>query len=808
MNRALLLLAVLLSWTLPSAHAQGMKASSRLYAREKGDEIQVAIQVTVEPGWHLYHGPGEKDIGTEGAVGKPTTVEFTSAGFEIGALVYPEPRKVPEEIGDLKYTAYEHIGTFALYAQGKRTKPGLKLGELSATISGLTCQDNGVCIPYDEDLVYAGTGPDELFAKMPARPAPAPVDQSLNNGTPERLPSSAAPAPTSMPATQDFASSPSAAVGKGNGQKASAHLFAREKDGAVEVAIAVKVEPDWHLYQGPTQKDVGGDGQSGLPTTVDFDPSGFDIGGVEYPKPFEATDKIGDKRYTFYEHKGTFVLRAHGKRAKPDAKLDELSASIRGLTCQDNGQCIPYSEDLTLEGTGADEIFTAAVETHPGSTSTTTSAPPPNSSELDLWLFLLSAVGWGLFTLLMPCTYPMIPITISYFTKQAAQRKGSTLPLSLAYGVGIIGTFVLIGLVVGPPIILFASHPITNLVIGSMFIFFALTLFGAVNLQPPAFLLNVAGQASSMGGLAGVFLMGATLVVTSFTCTAPFVGTLLSAGASSGGLGRVALGMGVFGLTMAVPFVALSMLPGKVKSIPRSGEWMHSLKVTLGFVEIAAALKFISNVDLVWEWGWLSRELYLFLWVGIFLAAALYLFGMIRLKDEPTNEVSPARMTAGLVFLLLALYCGYGAMGNRMDRIMTAIIPPYSNRIGGNGGGVNTVERPILIDDYDSALARAKQEGKLLLVNFTGHTCVNCRQMEESVFKQPAVESVLNGMIEVRLHYDGPRGKEITAFQRKLLNSIAAPDYIVVDPKTGAILRRQDGPTDEEHFLKFLRGNY
>ena len=772
MNRALLLLATCLAWLLPCAQAQDMKASSKLFAREKGDEIEIAIEVRVEPKWHLYHGPADSDVGSEGAVGKPTVVEFTAPGYDIGALVYPEPRKVPQDIGDLKYTAYEHVGTFALYARGKKSKPDAKLADLSATISGLTCVDNGVCIPYDQDLALEGAGPDELFAKMlapTAAPAPAPLAQ-------------AAP---------------------GNGQKAVSKLYAREKDGALEIAIEVKLEPKWHLYHGPTEQDKGSEGSSGTPTTVEFDAQGFELGALEYPKPFETTETIGLDKYTVYEHTGTFVLRAHGKRTKPEAKLEALKATISGLTCQDGGTCIPYSEELAYAGTGADELFAAAVQP---AGATPAPAPAQKQEDFALWAFLLSAVGWGLFTLLMPCTYPMIPITISYFTKQAAQHKGSTLPLSLAYGVGIIGTFVLIGLVVGPPIIVFASHPVTNLAIGLMFVFFALTLFGAVTLQPPAFLLNVAGQASRKGGLAGVFLMGATLVVTSFTCTAPFVGTLLSTGASSGGLGRVALGMAVFGATMAVPFVGLSMLPGKVKAIPKSGEWMHTLKVVLGFVEIAAALKFISNVDLVWQWGWLSRELYLVLWVGIFLACALYLFGMIRLKDEATTEISPGRMTAGLVFLLVSLYCLYGAMGNRLDKIMTAIIPPYSNRTFESGASVQA--RPILIDDYEGALTRAKQEGKLLMANFTGHTCVNCRQMEESVFRQPAVERELGKMIEVRLHYDGSRGKEIRALQRKLLNSIAAPDYIVVDPQTGAILRRQDGPTDEESFLKFLRGTY
>ena len=780
MNRALLFLAAILAWILPCANAQQQKASSQLFAREQGDEVRIAIEVRVERTWHLYHGPADTDIGSEGAIGKPTVVEFNAPDFEIGALVYPEPHKAPQTIGELKYVAYEHKGTFALYALAKKKKPEAKLEDLKAAISGLTCVDSGTCVPYDEDLDYAGKGADELFAKFPAD-APAPK----------------ASAPEVANAEED------------DGRKASAQLFARVNDeGKLEVAIEVVVDEGWHLYHGPTAKEMGSEGATGLPTTVDFETSEFVLEPLVYPEPVKATEEIGTEKYTVYEHKGTFVLRARGKRVDNLGKLEQLKATIHGLTCQDGGTCIRYEQELAFKGPGADALFMAPTEKP--AERPVAPAQGGQSSDGDLWLFLLSAVGWGIFTLLMPCTYPMIPITISYFTKQAAQRKGSTLPLSLAYGIGIIGTFVLIGLVIGPPIIVFASHPVTNLVIGLMFVFFALTLFGAVNLQPPAFLLNVAGQASSKGGLLGVFLMGATLVVTSFTCTAPFVGTLLSTGASSGGLGRVALGMAVFGATMAVPFVGLSMLPGKVKTIPRSGEWMHTLKVALGFVEIAAALKFISNVDLVWQWGWLSRELYLMLWVGIFLAGALYLFGMIRLKDEATTEVSPGRMTAGLVFLLVSLYCLYGAMGNRLDKIMTAIIPPYSNRLfeAGAGGGAGAAARPILIDDYEGALARAKAEGKLLMANFTGYTCVNCRQMEESVFKQPAVERALEKMIEVRLHYDGPRGKEISAFQRKLLNSIAAPDYIVVDPQTGAILRRQDGPTDEKKFLEFLLGTY
>ncbi len=220
-------------------------------------------------------------------------------------------------------------------------------------------------------------------------------------------------------------------------------------------------------------------------------------------------------------------------------------------------------------------------------------------------------------------------------------------------------------------------------------------------------------------------MMGATLVVTSFTCTAPFVGTLLSVGAT-GGKTSVIVGMGVFGLTMAIPFVILSLMPGRMQAMPKSGEWMHVIKVSLGFLEIAAALKFFSNADLVWKWGFLSRELFLLLWTGIFGATAAYLFGWIRLAGEPSEGVGPLRMSIGLLVLMFAIYCGYGAQGHKLDPIMLAIAPNYSggggSASGGGGKAKLTTRHTIYKDEWDKALARAKKEDKLLLVNFTGFT--------------------------------------------------------------------------------------
>jgi thiol:disulfide interchange protein DsbD len=217
-----------------------------------------------------------------------------------------------------------------------------------------------------------------------------------------------------------------------------------------------------------------------------------------------------------------------------------------------------------------------------------------------LWGLILACIGGGLFALVMQCTYPMIPITFSFFTKQADARGGKVMTLALTYGAGIVGMFALIGAlasVLGSYIVPFAAHWITNTIIGATFVLFGLSLLGVFTLQPPAFLMNAAGKGRAVGGPVGVLLMGATLVISSFTCTAPVVGTLLIPVVKSGEAWKPILGMAVFGLTMALPFVFLSLLPGRVKALPRSGEWMNTLKVTLGFIELAAALKFFSNAE-------------------------------------------------------------------------------------------------------------------------------------------------------------------------------------------------------------------
>lgn len=354
-----------------------------------------------------------------------------------------------------------------------------------------------------------------------------------------------------------------------------------------------------------------------------------------------------------------------------------------------------------------------------------------NPAGLSLWGLILACVGGALFALAMPCTYPMIPITFSFFTKQAEKRGGNVMSLALVYGFGIVLMFVIVGVLMSGVILAVANHWITNAVIGIVFLLFAFSLFGWIDLQPPRFLQDVATTASGSGGVLGVFFMGAALVITSFTCTAPIVGTLISSVATQG-VARVAIGMTVFGLVMALPFVFLSLAPSKVKALPRSGQWMDTLKVSLGFVEIAATLKFVSMVDIALDWNALPRELFLLLIAAIFVMWAMYLFGILRKAGTANEGVGGGRMATGMAVVLLATYLLFGALGYKLDFYMTAFAPPYSAPMVGAravaqagtgdkaGGSEHAAGHTLVEDDPDRALVLAKAEDKLLLYNFTG----------------------------------------------------------------------------------------
>jgi len=748
---------------LAGSRAAQAPAEAHLYTRAEAGSVRAALEIELADGWHLYH----EELGHPEAIGLPTTLAFGGDGVEWSDLDWPAPERIGQGFPDSKgqeLWILGHEGTVRVYAFGT-LEAGASGAGIEVSIEGQVCKES--CIPFFETVASEGPGPDALFAAFPVALLPDELRKTAEKPAPDGATGAGASA---APDGED--------PDERKSGRADATLYTRTEGRTVRAAIELAIEPGWHLY------DLDpGDTRYADPLRVTLGGEGITWGEVRAPSPRRYDQAVDDA--WAWGHESTIVLHADGELAE-GATGDDASADLEGQTCSESlgGVCEPYRETAYTRGRGSDALFAPQKESARSPSGAAGTEAETGLGGADLARFLLLAFLGGLFALVMPCTYPMIPITISFFTKQADARGGNALPLSLAYGAGIIGIFVVIGVVFGSLIIPFATHPITNVVIGLAFLYFAFVLFGVVDLQPPRFLMNAAGQASKKGGYLGVFLMGATLVVTSFTCTAPFVGSLLSVGASDGNVGRVALGMAVFGLTMALPFVLLSLVPGRIRAMPRGGEWMNTFKHFLGFVEIAAALKFLSNSDIVWDLQILSRELFLLLWGLLFIAAGLYLLGVFQRGSKP----SATRRVGGVATLAFALYCFRGMTGVPMDQVMTAIAPNYSG-----GRLMPALYDPraswaLVKDDYDHALDTAREEGKLVFVNFTGFTCVNCRVNEERVFPAPESKAVLDlHFVEARLHTDHndaairERNRKL---QEELAHSVATPFYLVVDPRT------------------------
>jgi thiol:disulfide interchange protein DsbD len=338
-----------------------------------------------------------------------------------------------------------------------------------------------------------------------------------------------------------------------------------------------------------------------------------------------------------------------------------------------------------------------------------------------LWQLVLAAIGAGIVALLMPCTYPLIPITISFFAKQADAGHRSAVPLALAYGTGIVVIFTLIGLVVGVAfvsaenVLNIATSAWLNGIFAFLFLVFGLSLLGLFEIRLPSFFDDLAAKASGTGGYLSVFVMGLTLVITSFTCTVPFIGSLLVFAAKQGRLGPSLLAMAVFGLTMAIPFVLLSLSPKGFQALPRSGEWMKRLKVTLGIVELGLVLKFVSNVDIARSWFLIDRELFLVLWAASFLAAGLYLLGTFDLLVRGAKwSLGKGRAVAGILMLAITGGLAYGATGAHLHSYVESFLPQFKR--------VYDTAFVAVTADYEEGLRIAREKGAQVFLHFTGYT--------------------------------------------------------------------------------------
>ena len=694
---------------------------------QPGAEVTLELTVTVSPGYHAY--------GTKEETNVPVRIEdWKVEGCErVGDPAIPT--------GDKKTVfgveSYPLPETFRITQKLKAGAGGVVEGVLHYQL----CDENSCEMPQQKSFsakveVAAGGGQQPQQPQQPAPKKPKPVVSKDG-----RITLVATPQPSSARSGESVTVTLDVTVEEGF------HAYGTKEGTGIPVAI----KPEKLKLTGLRR-----DGDAVIPPGEEKEEA-FGTKTFPLPQQFRVTQK--------------FVVEADaGTMAKGEGEFDYQ-------VCDENGCEMPKSVAFTFE------VAVEAGVARAGSATTSQPAASSDGDDNSLWALILACIGGGLFALVMPCTYPMIPITFSFFTKQADARGGKVLSLALAYGFGIVAMFTVIGALagqLGQHIVPFAAHWITNTVIGTAFVVFGLSLLGVFVLQPPRFLMDAAGKTRKAGGIVGVLMMGATLVISSFTCTAPVVALLLVPAVQSGETWRATVGMAVFGLTMATPFVLLALLPGRVKQLPRSGDWMNTLKVSLGFVELAAALKFFSNAEYVEELHILPRETFFGIWIAIFVALAGFLWGIV-----PRASVGNGRRAGGLLSFVFAGYCLYGALGYPLDFVMTALAPAYGAR--------DVSRHELVVDDYEKARALALQQGKLLLVNLTGFTCTNCRMVERGIMPDDQIAPLLEGgYVEARLHMDNPDVIDPVKWARHLQlrkdlvdGRITTPTYVSVDPNVG-----------------------
>jgi len=583
------------------------------------------------------------------------------------------------------------------------------------------------------------------------------------------------------------------------------------------VKLSATIDDGWHLYSldqpegGPfpttikttdgTPFKIDGKASSDRPT-VKPDPN-FIIDG----KPLETR---------FFTRSAAFTVPLS---AVEDASKLQISLDVRYQACNDTSCLPPKTVRVTLAG--SEIVRKSTASTQPVSVAADNPQVQPNTIggnnvPTDIWPFIWLAITLGALSLLTPCVFPMIPITVSYFTNHAAGSRARSVRLALVYSVGMIATFTILGMLLAifvgaAGINLFAANPWINLVITAIFLFFAFNLFGAYEINVPSGILTrldsmTRSKESEGGGIVGALLMGLTFTLTSFTCTSPFVGTILVS-ASQGSWRMPLIGMLAFSSVFALPFFILALVPQLVSQMPRAGGWMNSVKVAMGFLEVAAAMKFISNVDLVWKWGIFTRNVVLAIWISIGVILAVYLLGKFQLAhDSKPERIGALRMVAAILSLAVSFYLLTGLFGAKLGELESFLPPDLSGTTAIFGKG-NSTEPTWIANDYQAALAKAKAENKKVFIDFTGYTCTNCRWMEANVFPKPEVSAEMNKFVLARLYTDGEG--EVYERQQQMeqttFGTVALPFYAIVD-SDGKTLATFPGLTrNTTDFVEFLK---
>jgi thiol:disulfide interchange protein len=589
--------------------------------------------------------------------------------------------------------------------------------------------------------------------------------------------------------------------------------------------LTAKIQPGWHLYS-PTTPPGGP-----IITSIKLNESPAVASYQVYrPQPVRKLDPNFQLETETYTDRAVFLVDATTTAKTGQATVE---AAVRYQACNDVKCLNPVKKTADASITVDSSAPVSNVEVPAGYSivpASATSAAAPSAqaarsslparkptasgsaaSQQDLLPFLLTAFGFGLAALFTPCVFPMIPITVSFFLNQSSgqqEKKSAGWTQAIVFCLGIIVLFTGLGFLVtalaGPfGVVQLGSSPWVNGFIAIVFFIFGLSLLGAFELTLPSGLLTKLDRASQGGGYVGTLLMGLTFSLTSFACIGPIVGPLLIASVQSKGLQPI-LGMASFATGLSAPFFLLALFPSYLKKLPRGGGWMSRVKVVLGFIVLAAMLKYLSNVDQVLQWHFLTRERFLAGWIILFALPGLYLLGLLRMEGMTKEEpVGVARALVATVLLIFSVSLIPGLFGARLGEL-DAYIPEGSGSLFGGSTAVVTTTQ--FKNDLDGALAKARAENKLVLINFTGYACTNCHWMKANIFPRPEIQAALKDLVIVDLYTDGtdPESDKNQKLEDTKFGTASIPFYAVVDPDQNVIATFPQLTRNPKEFLTFL----
>jgi thiol:disulfide interchange protein DsbD len=606
------------------------------------------------------------------------------------------------------------------------------------------------------------------------------------------------------------------------------------------------IDPGWHLYS----QNVPEDGP--IPTTFTFDDANGAfkfVGNTGEEAGRVVNDPVFQMRIKFFEKSAVFVQRVE---LLGDVKT--VNGTVEFMVCDDS-RCLPPTEvelefhlngvsnkkvENTIENsvTDNDAINKALYGFTPKDISLQKGKVEVKKS---LWsIFGLGFLG-GLLALLTPCVFPMIPLTVSFFTKKGDESKSSGFGKAVLYGFFILLVYLILSIPfhlldsVNPDILNEISTNVwLNIIFFVVFVFFAFSFFGYYELTLPSSWTNTTTKGENAGGIIGIFFMALTLAIVSFSCTGPILGSLLAGSLTAdGGAWQLTAGMAGFGVSLGLPFALFAMFPNMMNALPKSGGWLNTTKVILGFLELALAFKFLSNADLVKHWGLLKIEPFLIIWILIFVGLALYLFGKIKFPhDSPIKKLSFSRISGGILVAAFAIYLASGFRVNKETNTFTplTLLSGLAPPVGYSWIYPSTTTNNLkTFKDLKEGIAYAKSVNKPIMIDFTGYACVNCRKMEEHVWPLEKIDNYLrNEYVLISLYVDDKKdlpeaeqvevnrvnggkrllknyGHKWANFQTQFFKSNSQPYYVLLNAEGDTVLTEPVGYTpDEDEYAAFL----